>query len=89
MTLIWNLYLVLGFTVTNTPITDVKYSGQQARPVLTVLVLDRVGIDPTIRDIARAQASRILDNAEVELRWIDSNGFEAPHLPRRNASLPL
>jgi hypothetical protein len=81
VTPIWNLCLVLGFTVTNTPITDVKYSGQQARPVSTVLVLDRVGIDPTIRDIARAQAIRILDNAGVELRWIDSNGFEDPHLP--------
>ena len=81
MTPIWNLCLVLGFAVTNTPITDVKYSEQQARPVLTVLVLDRVGTDPTIRDIARAQAIRILDNAGVELRWIDANGVDAPHLP--------
>src|SRR5262249_48001306 len=75
------LCLVSGFAVINTPITDAKDATKLAKPLLTVVVLDQVGIDPTIRDIARAQAIRILNNAGVELRWIDANGFEDPHLP--------
>jgi hypothetical protein len=78
------LYLVLGFPVA--PITDAKYAVKQAKPVLTMLVRDLVGIDSTIRNVARTQAVRILDAAGVELRWIDANGSEDPHFPSTTKS---
>jgi hypothetical protein len=80
VTPIWTLYLVLGFSVADVSITDAKYPAKQARPVLTMLVRDLVGIDPAIRDIARSHAIEILNRAGVELRWIDANGTEDPNL---------
>jgi hypothetical protein len=47
---------------------------------LTMLVRDVVRIDPAIRDIARTQATEILNRAGVELRWVDAKGAEDPHL---------
>src|SRR5262249_44273486 len=46
----------------------------------TVLVRDSVAIDPRIRKIARDHAIRILNQAGIELRWIDADGSEDPHL---------
>jgi len=40
-----------------------------------------VDTDPKIRNIAKAETMRILDKAGIELRWIDANGSEDPHLP--------
>jgi hypothetical protein len=77
----WTLYPVLGFSIARASITDAKFAGKPEKPVLTVLVRDVVGIDPTIRNVARAQAVRILDAAGIELRWIDANGSEVLHFP--------
>src|SRR5262249_34327217 len=46
---------------------------------LTVLVRDLVDTDPAIRNIAKAETTRILDKAGIELRWIDADGSEDPH----------
>ena len=81
MTPILTLYLFLGFSGAHVSITDAKYPEKQAKPILTVIVRDVVGIDPTIRNIARAQAVRILDAAGIDLRWIDADSSEDPHLP--------
>jgi hypothetical protein len=81
VTPIWTLCLFLGFSATDVSRTDAKYAAKPAKPVLTLLVRDLVGIDPTIRNIARAQAIEILNRAGVELRWIDANGSEDPHFP--------
>ena len=80
VTPIWTLCLFLGFSMTDILRTDAKYAAKPAKPVLTLLVRDLVGIDPTIRNVARAQAIGILNSAGVELRWIDANGVEDPHL---------
>lgn len=81
MTPIWTLCLVLGFSVAHASITDTKYAAKPAKPVLTVLVRDMVGMDPAIRNIAKTQAIGILNAAGIELRWIDANGSEDPHIP--------
>src|SRR5262249_21277537 len=57
-----------------------KYSPQLARPGVTLLVRDLVGIDPPIRSVAKAQAARILDRAGVELHWIDAGAADDPNL---------
>jgi hypothetical protein len=72
--------LVFGFSQTDTLITGAEYSMPQPRPVLTVVVRDLVGLDPAVRNIAKTQTIGILNRAGVELRWIDANGSEDPHL---------
>ena len=79
MTSIWTLSLILGLSLADAPITDAKHSLPQPKPVLTVLVRDLVGIDPAIRNIAKTQAIRILNQAGIELRWIDANSSEDPN----------
>jgi hypothetical protein len=80
VTSIWAVGLILGFSVTDAPFTNAKHSLQQPKPVLTLLVRDLVGLDPPIRNIARDQVTRILDQAGIGLRWIDASGSEDPNL---------
>lgn len=72
--------MILGFAVTAAPLTDAKYSLQHARPIVTLLVRDLVGINPPIRSVAKAQAIRILDRAGIDLRWIDAGASDDPNL---------
>src|SRR5205823_5724556 len=83
---IWTLSLILGFSGTDALFTDAKQVVRETKPVLTVLVRELVDIDPMTRNIARAEAIRILKKAGIELRWIDATGTEDPHLPSTTKS---
>jgi hypothetical protein len=81
VTSIWIISLILGFSVTDARFTAVKQVVQQPKPVFTVVVRNLIDADLAIRNIAKAEAIRILDKAGVELQWIDANGSEDPDLP--------
>jgi hypothetical protein len=49
-----------------------KQAGQQSRPHITVVVCDQVRITPETWLMAKQQSIRILDNAGVDVVWIDA-----------------
>ena len=86
MTAVWIVSLMLGISVAEPTFTDAKHSLQQGKPVLTMLVRDLVDADSESRNIARDETARILNNAGIDLRWIEANGSEDPHLPSETKS---
>jgi hypothetical protein len=81
VTSIWMVSLILGASVAEARFIDATHSLQQAKPVLTVVVRDLTDTDPAVRKTASAETSRILNNAGIELRWIDAIGSGEPNLP--------
>ena len=86
VTPVWIVSLILSISVAEATFTDAKHSLQQGKPVLTVLVRDLVDTDSETRNIARAETVRILNNAGIDLLWIDAKGSEDPHLPSETKS---
>jgi hypothetical protein len=80
VTPLWTHSLILGVFVAKAPLTDATLLLEPPKRVLTVLVRDLTGTDSAIRNIARAEAIRILNKAGIELLWIDANGSEDPQL---------
>jgi hypothetical protein len=66
------LGIVLGFIVFAPREVHGKQTGQQSRPDITVVVCDQVGIASEIWLTAKQQSIRILDNAGVDVVWIDA-----------------
>ena len=76
----WTVALMLGLFLADESFTAPAVSSIAKKTVMTVLVRDTVGLDDEIKRVAKAQATRIMSDAGIDLQWIDVGGFENPHL---------